>query len=102
MLQNLIVFLIVMAAALYALWRWMPLTWRRSAAQRLTACAQSARLIDAQRASQLSSALAQSPDCGACSQCAGCEGNRRPDARLTPRREPNLRQPVDAPPGESR
>lgn len=80
MLQNLIVFLIVIVAALYALWRWLPLAWRRGAAQRITTGAQSAGLIDARRADQLSATLTQTPGCGACRQCAGCSKGDAPPA----------------------
>ena len=37
MTQNLIVGLIVVFAALYAVWRWMPNGWRRSAASMFAA-----------------------------------------------------------------
>ena len=35
--QNIVVFLIVAAAALYAAWRWMPAGWRRGAARQVAA-----------------------------------------------------------------
>ena len=102
MLQNLIVFLIVLAAALYALWRWLPLVWRRGAARRLAAGAQNAGLIDAQRASQLAAALGQPAGCGTCQQCAGCgKPAQPPDAGLTTP-VPNPRPPAGDPPGGSR
>ncbi|MDR2991683.1 MAG: hypothetical protein LBU72_07145 [Burkholderiaceae bacterium] len=75
MLQHLIVFLIVLAAALYALWRWLPRAWRRGAARRLAASAQNAGLIGARRADQLAAALDRPSGCGACRQCAGCEND---------------------------
>jgi hypothetical protein len=74
MLQHLIVFLIVLAAALYALWRWLPQAWRRGAARRLAASTQSAGLIGARRADQLTAALDRPSGCGACRERARCQG----------------------------
>jgi hypothetical protein len=82
MLQNLIVFLIVVAAALYALWRWLPLAWRLGVTRRLAAVAQRAGLIDAQRAQRLSTTLARSSDCASCSQCTGCGSGKPADTRV--------------------
>jgi hypothetical protein len=57
MLQNLIVFLIVIAAALYVSWRWLPAAWRRGAA------------------------LNQTTGCGACRQCTnGRDGHLKSDS----------------------
>jgi hypothetical protein len=71
MLQNLLVILIVLIAALYALWRWaLPPTWRRGAARRLAASAESAGLANEEQARRMAASLAQSPGCGACAQCA--------------------------------
>ncbi len=72
MAQQLIVGLIVAAAALYAVWRWMPAGWRRAAAQRLGSATQRAGLIDAGRADRLAASLAKPSGCGACDTCGGC------------------------------
>jgi len=77
MLQHLLVFLIVLIAALYALWRWLPQPWRRGAGRRLAGRAQSAGLINARQATRLSAALTRPSGCGACSQCGGgCQGGQ--------------------------
>lgn len=72
MTQELIVGLIVVAAALSATWRWMPAHWRRVAAQQLAAGTQRAGLVDQQRADQLAASLAKSSGCGACDSCGAC------------------------------
>jgi len=53
MTQQLIVGLIVAAAALYAVWRWMPAGWRRGAAQKLAAGTHRAGWVDEARAKEL-------------------------------------------------
>ena len=72
MTQQLIVGLIVAAAALYAVWRWMPAGWRRAAAARLASGSQRAGLVDAQRAQQLAASLAKTSGCGSCDSCGSC------------------------------
>lgn len=72
MTQEIIVGLIVAAAAFYALWRWMPATWRRSAAGKLAAGTQRAGLVDAERAQQLAASLGKASGCGACDSCGSC------------------------------
>jgi hypothetical protein len=72
MTQEIIVGLIVAAAAISALWRWMPAGWRRSAAGKLAAGSQRAGLVDAERARQLADSLAKSSGCGACDSCDSC------------------------------
>ncbi|MEJ8849061.1 DUF6587 family protein [Variovorax rhizosphaerae] len=72
MLQQIIVGLIVAAAAIYAAWRWMPAAWRRGAAQKLTAGGQRAGLVDEERAKQLAASLAKSSGCGSCDSCGAC------------------------------
>lgn len=69
MLQNLIVAVIVAAALLYAVWYWMPKTWRAGLARRLASGSRRAGLVDAERAERLASALAKDTGCGACQQC---------------------------------
>ena len=73
MAQQLIVGLIVAAAACYALWRWMPAGWRRGAARRLAAGSQRAGLVDQAGAEQLAASLARASGCGACDSCGSCD-----------------------------
>lgn len=72
MTQQLIVGLIVAAAAFYAVWRWMPAGWRRSAAHKLAAGTHRAGLVDQQRADQLAASLAKTSGCGSCDSCGSC------------------------------
>ncbi|MBT2333804.1 hypothetical protein J7E49_07790 [Variovorax paradoxus] len=72
MTQQLIVGLIVAAAAFYAVWRWMPARWRRSAAHKLAAGTQRAGLVDQERAQQLAASLAKTSGCGSCDSCGSC------------------------------
>ena len=72
MTQQLIVGLIVAAAAFYAVWRWMPAGWRRSAAHKLAAGTHRAGLVDQERADQLAASLAKTSGCGSCDSCGSC------------------------------
>ena len=72
MTQQIIVGLIVAAAAIYAAWRWMPAAWRRGAAQKLAAGGQRAGLVDEERARQLAASLAKTSGCGSCDSCGAC------------------------------
>lgn len=72
MAQQLIVGLIVAAAAFYAVWRWMPADWRRSAARKLAAGTHRAGLVDQERADQLAASLAKTSGCGSCDSCGSC------------------------------
>jgi hypothetical protein len=72
MAQQLIVGLIVAAAALYAVWRWMPAGWRRGAAQKLAAGTHRAGWVDEKRASELAASLAKTSGCGSCDSCGSC------------------------------
>ena len=58
-MQQIIVVLIVVAAALYALWHFMPARWRLSAARRLGLGARAAR-------------AARAGSCHACDDCGTC------------------------------
>ncbi|WP_213955523.1 MULTISPECIES: DUF6587 family protein [unclassified Variovorax] len=79
MTQQIIVGLIVAAAAIYAAWRWMPAGWRRGAAQKLAAGGQRAGLVDEERARQLAASLSKSSGCGACDSCGACStGDAKP------------------------
>ncbi|MDH6590822.1 hypothetical protein M2165_000711 [Variovorax sp. TBS-050B] len=72
MTQQLIVGLIVAAAAFYAVWRWMPAGWRRSAARKLAAGTHRAGWVDQERADALAASLAKTSGCGSCDSCGSC------------------------------
>lgn len=69
-MQELIVVLIVAAAALYLTWRWMPNAWRRAAAGKVAAGGQRAGLVNEERAEKLAASLSKSSGCGACDSCS--------------------------------
>jgi hypothetical protein len=79
MTQQIVVGLIVALAAFYALWRWMPGSWRRAAAGKLAAGTQRAGLVDAERARQLAASLGKASGCGSCDSCGSC--GAAPDAK---------------------
>ena len=89
MTQQIVVGLIVALAAIYAVWRWMPGSWRRAAAARVAAGSHRAGLVDARRAEQLAASLGKASGCGSCDSCGSCsttggravEGNETPVAR---------------------
>lgn len=87
MTQQLIVGLIVALAALYAVWRWMPAGWRRSAARSLADGSQRAGLVDPARADALAASLAKASGCGSCDSCGTCGKADTPasDAKFSPR-----------------
>ena len=72
MTQQIVVGLIVALAAIYAVWRWMPGSWRRAAAARVAAGSHRAGLVDAQRAEQLAASLGKTSGCGSCDSCGSC------------------------------
>ncbi|MFM9921696.1 DUF6587 family protein [Variovorax sp. H27-G14] len=86
MAQQLIVGLIVAAAAFYAVWRWMPAGWRRGAAQKLAAGTHRAGWVDEERAKALAASLAKSSGCGSCDSCGSCapKGPQAPKAPHAP------------------
>ncbi|MDF1486331.1 hypothetical protein PY257_14290 [Ramlibacter sp. H39-3-26] len=73
MLQQTIVFAIVAAALVYAVWHWMPRAWRQALAPRL---ASGSRRIGVapERAERLAQTLAAPSGCGACESCGTCAG----------------------------
>jgi hypothetical protein len=85
--QQLIVGLIVATAAIYAVWRWMPAGWRRSAAQKVAAGSHRAGLVNQARAVELAASLAKSSGCGSCDSCGACGTAEKPasDAKFSPR-----------------
>jgi len=72
MTQQIIVGLIVAAAAIYAAWRWMPAGSRLGAAQKIASGGQRAGLVDEDRARQLAASLAKTSGCGSCDSCGAC------------------------------
>ncbi|MDM0104713.1 hypothetical protein QTH97_07205 [Variovorax sp. J22R24] len=72
MTQQIVVALIVALAAIYAVWRWMPRSWRRVAATKLAAGSQRAGLVDAEGARQLAASLGKTSGCGSCDTCGNC------------------------------
>ena len=71
MVQNLVVGLIVVVAAAYALWIMMPARMRRAGAASLAAMARRCGLGE-QESQQLRAALASHSSCGECDGCKGC------------------------------
>ena len=69
-MQEVIVALIVVAAAAYAAWRWMPGTLKRKAAGAIAGGSQRVGLTDEAGAQKLSEALSAPSGCGACAKCA--------------------------------
>lgn len=84
MTQQLIVGLIVFAAALSAVWRWMPAGWRRSAARGVAAGSQRVGLVDQADAAKLAASLAKTSGCGACDSCGACGKGAGASAALAP------------------
>ncbi|MBO9515108.1 MAG: hypothetical protein J7549_13415 [Variovorax sp.] len=72
MAQQIVVALIVALAALYAVWRWMPGSWRRAMAAKVAAGSERAGLVDAQQARQLAASLGKTSGCGSCDSCGSC------------------------------
>jgi len=80
MTQQIVVALIVALAALYAIWRWMPGSWRRAAAGRVAAGSHRAGLVDAKSAERLAASLGKASGCGSCDSCGSCSTAAKPDA----------------------
>ena len=75
MWQQWIVGLIVVLAGVYALWYWMPASWRKPLGR-------------------LQKKLGEAPGCGACSDCSGCGPTQAPAAGRAARgREPLWMKP---------
>ena len=83
MTQEFLVGLIVALAALYAVWRWMPGSWRRAAAGRVAAGSHRAGLVDAERAERLAASLGKASGCGSCDSCGSCGTGAKLDAAGT-------------------
>src|SRR6185369_2221037 len=71
MVQNIIVGLIVFAAALYSIWMLMPSDTRRAASAWLAALARGCGLGE-QESRRLQANLSSHSSCGECAGCKGC------------------------------
>jgi hypothetical protein len=71
MIQDVIVGLIVFAAALYSVWLLMPAGTRRAAAGRLASLARGWGLGE-QQSQRLQATLATHSSCSECASCKGC------------------------------
>ena len=69
-MQEAIVALIVVVAAAYAAWRWMPGALKRKAAGAIAGGSQRLGMTDEAGAQKLSEALSAPSGCGACAKCA--------------------------------
>ena len=69
-MQEALVVLIVVVAAAYAAWRWMPGALRRKAAGAIAGGSQRLGMTDEAGAQKLSEALSAPSGCGACAKCA--------------------------------
>jgi len=80
MVQSVIVALVVVAAALYSVWLFLPAAWRRALAAHVARRAGDAGL-DSGKVQALQMRLERTPGCGDCASCRGCapaEGHRSP------------------------
>jgi hypothetical protein len=60
-MQQIVVALVVLVAAGYAAWYWMPARWRRALAGRI-----------AGKSQRLADTLGAAPGCSACESCGSC------------------------------
>jgi hypothetical protein len=77
MSQNLIAYVIVTAAALYALWRFLPITKRAATVSHLMILARRCGLAEA-RAQRWQRRLSEKTGCGDCGPCKACKTNQSP------------------------
>ena len=68
-MQQAIVIVIVLAAAVYAVWHWMPGMLKRRAARAIADGSERLGVTDAEGAQKLGEALAAPTGCGACARC---------------------------------
>jgi hypothetical protein len=71
MVQDIIVGLIVLAAALYSVWMLMPTGTRRAAAGRLASLARGCGMGE-QESQRLEATLSTHSSCTECASCKGC------------------------------
>ena len=69
-MQEAVVALVVVLAAAYAVWHWLPGRLKRRAAGAIAEGSQRLGVTDAAGAQKLSATLAAPSGCGACAQCA--------------------------------
>jgi hypothetical protein len=69
--QQAIVALIVLGAACWAAWYWMPGRWRRGLASVLARASRRAGVGEDQ-AARVARALAETPGCSSCDSCGSC------------------------------
>ena len=95
MVQDIIVGLIVLAAALYSVWMLVPAGTRRAAAGRLASLARACGLGE-QESQRLEATLSTH---SSCSECASCKGCVKPasETASTPMRQPGGNQDAGQP-----
>ncbi|WP_295529671.1 DUF6587 family protein [uncultured Pseudacidovorax sp.] len=71
-MQNAVVALIVLVAAVYAAWHWMPAGWRRSLAPRMARWMARSGLVCEEREAKVARSLGQVGGCGSCDSCGTC------------------------------
>lgn len=84
-MQQLAVAYIVLVAAVYAAWYWMPRGLRRKLGQHVRRWGNGATDENGAAvggASRLASVLEQSPGCASCESCGGCGSPSVPDATV--------------------
>ncbi|ARU04374.1 hypothetical protein CCO03_06525 [Comamonas serinivorans] len=88
-MQQLMVGLIVGAAAMYAVWHWLPARLKRRAAQAIAHGSERLGVTDAAGARQLQQSLQQPSGCGACARCEpACSTQPRAEAEAEGTRDP--------------
>jgi hypothetical protein len=84
MWQDLIVYLIVAVAALYAAWRWMPIATRASVVSHAISFAKRIGLSNESAARWQAQASAKT-GCGSCGPCKACDtkaSDNRPESHV--------------------
>ena len=77
MWQDLVVYLIVLVAALYATWRWMPIASRAKVVSRAIIFSKRLGLSNASAANWQARASAKT-GCGSCGPCKACHTTPQP------------------------
>jgi hypothetical protein len=93
MSQNIAVALIVLGAAAWAVWYWMPARGRRALADAL---ARGARRLGlrAQGAERIAAVVGNAPGCGSCESCGSCAAPGTADKATARRPVPVGEKPV--------
>lgn len=79
MWQELIVYVIVMLAALYATWRWMPIASRAGVVSHVMSIARSLG-VSSEHAKKWQAIASAKSGCGSCGPCKACNTNVKPQA----------------------